>query len=221
MDANDHHRRSIRLKGYDYSKSGAYFITICTHDKEYWFGDILAADETGLIGMVLNDAGRIIREEWLNTEKIRNEIRLDEFVIMPNHIHGIVWITVGADDVVPQTVGAKGIRPMNGIHSIFKPGVLPNKGVLPYAPTGQNGGAPKPGFVSPSKTIGAMVRGFKSAATRRIRQIQNNPAMTVWQRNYWEHVIRDDADMARIREYVKNNPAQWELDSLNCHNAHP
>ena len=88
-----HHRRSIRLKGYDYSQPGAYFITICTHERECLFGEIVN-DE-----MILNDYGKIVYEEWFLSAKIRNEIELyeNEFVVMPNHIHGIVWII--ANDV--------------------------------------------------------------------------------------------------------------------------
>jgi len=200
MEGKKHYRRSIRLKGYDYSTPGAYFITICAYDKKSLFGEVTDAGGNKPAGMRLNDAGMIVYEEWMNTEKIRNEVQIDEFVIMPNHIHGIVWIS---ERMSARRMSEKGQG---------------QKRRMPFARTGGSG---FPGLGSPSGTIGAMVRGFKSAGTRRLRDISGNPEMKVWHRNYWDHVIRDDADMARIREYVHNNPARWELDSLNCHRTIP
>lgn len=207
MEGDKHHRRSIRLKGYDYSTPGAYFITICAYEKKPLFGAVADAGGNKPATMRLNNAGIIVHEEWVNTEKIRNEIQIDEFVIMPNHIHGIVWIT----ERIParRTPFEKGRTPGKGQW---------RKGRTPFARTGESD---SPGLVSPSGAIGAMVRGFKSTVTRRIRDISGNPEMKVWHRNYWDHVIRDDADMARIREYVHNNPARWDLDSLNYHRTIP
>ncbi len=82
-----HHRRSIRLPGFDYRQSGAYFVTLCTHNKEYWFGEIIDSK------MHLNQLGKIVAKEWLRTPQIRPETTLDEWVIMPNHLHGIIIIT--------------------------------------------------------------------------------------------------------------------------------
>ncbi len=206
MNENKHHRRSIRLKGYDYSAPGAYFITICAYEKQSFFGEIVDAGEKLSAVVRLSHTGRIVEEEWMNTEKIRNEIRIDDFVIMPNHIHGIVWIT---GQMVNQDGGefyrGECYSPVRAIGDGFSSGER------------HGGQSITRSFVSPSKTIGAMVRGFKSATARRLRDVSGNPEMKVWHRNYWDHVIRDDADMARIREYVHNNPARWELDSLNCH----
>lgn len=164
-----HHRRSIRLKGYDYSQEGAYFITICTHDRECLFGEIVNGE------MRLNPFGEIVRDEWLKTPTIRPNIELAEWVIMPNHIHGIVIITV-------------------------------RRGELQFAPTGK--------FQSPSQTIGAIVRGFKGAATKRINNIRMN-SVPVWQRNYWEHIIRNEESYHRIAEYIVNNPLNWQNDTLH------
>jgi len=188
---NERHRRSLRLKGYDYSQAGAYFVTVCAYGKECLFGEV----ESGL--MRLNEYGEIVASEWIRSAELRLEIECGEFVVMPNHFHGIMHI-----------VGAYGNTPMTHDKKIFgssrNKGVMPcQKGVLPYAPT------------SPSRNIGSMVRGFKGAASRRINQLRNTPGAPVWQRNYYEHVIRNDADYNRIAEYVSNNPQRWIEDSLH------
>ncbi|MDD5438669.1 MAG: hypothetical protein PHS37_00590 [Candidatus Omnitrophica bacterium] len=117
--------------------------------------------------MRLNDYGVIVRDEWLKTADIRAEIEMDEYVIMPNHIHGIVWIV--------NPVGAYGHTPLPDVS---------NK------------------FVSPSKTVGAMVRGFKSSVTKQINVKRDTPAAPVWQRNYYERIIRDEAMLRHIRGYI-------------------
>ena len=110
MNSQNHHRRSIRLKGYDYTRPGAYFVTICTYRREEIFGEVASGE------MRLNPLGEIVREEWLKTAVIRTNVELheDELVIMPNHIHGIIWIieTVGATGVgatrrVAPTIGSR------------------------------------------------------------------------------------------------------------------
>ena len=175
-DLKKHHRRSIRLKDYDYSQSGAYFITICTYNKECLFGEIVDSQTH------LNKFGWVISEEWLRSIKLRQEIELDEFVIMPNHIHGIVII-------IESNVGATGRSPLL-------------KG-------------PKP------KSIGAFVAGFKSAVTKRINSIRGTPGMPVWQRNYYEHIIRSEKDLQNITDYIEANPSLWDEDDNNPHNVKP
>ncbi len=178
-----HHRRSIRLKEYDYSQAGAYFITICTHQRENLFGKIVDGE------MKLNEFGQIAHEEWHKTALIRGEIDLDEFVIMPNHFHGIVIIH----------------EPVRAYH---------NKIVRAYGHTPLP--TPNPAkFESPSRTLGAMVRGFKSAVTTQINQKRCTPGNPVWQRNYWEHIIRDEKDLYNAQAYILNNPIQWENDELH------
>ena len=112
-DPNKHHRRSIRLKGYDYTQPGAYFITICTQNRECLFGDVVDGE------MRLDACGVIVREEWFRSAEIRREIALwpDEFVVMPNHIHGIVWIT-DQRDVAGPNVGAHGRAPLPGYQAV-------------------------------------------------------------------------------------------------------
>jgi REP element-mobilizing transposase RayT len=172
-DPTIHKRRSIRLKGYDYSSAGAYFITICTHRHVYLFGNIV--DEE----MQLNKVGRIVANEWKKTEVIRKEVKLDEWVIMPNHLHGIVFINRTEDWYC-----SRGDRP-----------VALTAGLQP-------------------RSIGAMVAGFKSAATKRVNKLRKTPGAKLWQRNYWEHIIRSEPELNGLREYIRNNPAKWEMDRL-------
>lgn len=175
--SSQRNRRSIRLPGYDYSRAGAYFVTLCTQGRSCLFGNIVDGE------VWLNRFGAIVAEEWLRSAEIRDEIELDEWVIMPNHFHGIVVITDKTGD--PRCTGDR-----------------------PVAPTG-----PRP------NSIGALTGGFKSAVTRRINELRNMPGQKVWQRNYWEHIVRNELELARIREYIQNNPAQWELDALNPSNV--
>ncbi len=170
-----HHRRSIRLKGYDYSQSGTYFITLCSHNREYLFGE-LVNDE-----MALNKLGIIARDEWIKSFQIRPEIIMDKYIVMPNHLHSIVVIRDAGD------------RNRDKL----------NKGNPRVAPTG-----PK------NKSIGALVAGFKSVATKKINDMRGTPGAPVWQRNYHEHIIRNEESLEKIREYVINNPRNWKKDSL-------
>ena len=172
--SNERHRRSTRLKGYDYSRAGAYFVTVCAYGKACLFGEI----ENGL--MRLNEYGEIVASEWMKSAEIRTEIEYGEFVVMPNHFHGIVHIHRNHADAADAERAY--------CHTPLR---------------------------SPSRNVGAMVRGFKGAASRRINEIRNTPGAPVWQRNYYEHVIRNDEDYNRIAEYVVNNPQRWTEDSLH------
>ena len=190
FDSETHHRRSIRLKDYDYANAGAYFVTICTHKRQGLFGDVIDGK------MRLNDAGIIVRDVWLQTEMIRPNVILDVFVVMPNHIHGIVVI-------------ARRYRR--------------RRGVLQYAPTllpdgtddGDGASSPKTKtkptrLQSPTQTIGAIIRGFKSAVTKRINAQRGTPGTPVWQRNYYESIIRSETSLNNIRYYIQANPRLWE-----------
>ncbi|MBA2224698.1 transposase [Thermogemmata fonticola] len=187
-DPQRHHRRSIRLKGYDYTQPGAYFVTLCTHERAHLFGRVVDGK------MVLNDFGEIVREEWFRSADIRAEIELhpDEFVVMPNHVHGIVWIVDNAVATGPN-VGATGRSPLHE-----------------YPPRG------------PAKrSLSSFIAGFKSAVTTRINQMRGTPGTPVWQRNYYEHIIRDNvgvtsrSPLQAIRRYIRDNPLRWYLDRYN------
>jgi len=173
-------RQSIRLHGYDYSRKGAYFITICAKNRQCLFGKI-TNDK-----MVLNKYGKIVQDEWMESSRIRKEIKLDYFIVMPNHIHGIIFITnqnPSSRSTETNDVGATGRSPL---------------------PRG-----PKP------KSLGSFVAGFKSIITKRINEFRKIPGSSVWQRNYYDHIIRNENELHQTREYIVNNPAKWEYDREN------
>ncbi len=185
-----HHRRSIRLKGYDYRQAGAYFVTICTQDRECLFGEIVDGE------MRLNELGQIVREEWFITAALRPYVRLaeDEFVVMPNHIHGIIWIV---DD---DAVGARRRRAPT-VHR---------------APTVRRAPTATEQFGQPvAGSLPTIIRAFKSCTTRRINEMRRTPGASVWQRNYYEHIIRSEDSLNRIRQYILENPARWSMDREN------
>lgn len=194
-------RKSIRLKGYDYSQAGLYFITICTQYRECLFGEVKNGE------MILNIFGKIALTEWYQTEVVRANCRIHESIVMPNHLHGIIEILYG---------------------------------------NGENNEIGK--FQSPSQTIGAIIRGFKIATIKKIKDLiqeNNNRSVAgfkpnmgeldfapstgelqfaptiknldykIWQRNYYERIIRDEKAYLNISEYIINNPGKWEADTLN------
>ena len=184
---NMHHRRSIRLKGYDYSSEGLYFITICTQDRQCMFGYIDSGE------MYLNALGEMVYDEWLNTMNIRKDkVVLHEFVVMPNHIHAIIEICAGDGRGVLHTPSiANGTGVSHMLPSLQIPN--PEKGVCDTP------------LRSPSRTVGAIVRGFKGAVTKKAGQ-------HIWQRNYIEHIIRSGESYQLIAEYIISNPTRWNID---------
>jgi REP element-mobilizing transposase RayT len=182
-DTTKRRRRSIRVEGYDYRADGAYFITIVTHDRLPLFGRIVEDQ------MIINGFGDIVIRELHNTSRLRPYVDLDQFVVMPNHVHGIIWL--------------------NGDRALH------DRGTARCAPTDDDGDDDVP-----SRTFGSMVpgslssvvRGFKSAVTRHVNDDRNTPGAAVWQRNYYERVIRDDRELNDVRQYIIENPAKWALD---------
>jgi putative transposase len=171
-DPQKHDRRSIRLKGYDYTQAGAYFVTVCTKDRICLFGEIVDGE------MRLSDSGEIVAWTWQDLPNHVSNLQLDAFVVMPNHVHGIIIITNPV--VRADSVGA-GSEP---------------------APTRSHG-------------LPEIVRQFKTFAARRINDIRGAPGAPVWQRNYYEHIIRNEKELATMREYITHNPLQWETDREN------
>lgn len=192
-----HHRRSIRLKDYDYSTTGAYFVTICSWNRECLFGDI--ADEK----VRLNESGDAVMKYWNVIPGYFPHVETDEFIIMPNHIHGII--------VFGHNVGAQFIAPYKKT-ATENQGVI-GKGLINQAPTENNG--MNQGVINHAPTVGEIVRAFKAQCTREINQMRNSPGFPVWQRNYYEHIIRNEDEMNSIREYLINNPARWAEDENN------
>ena len=194
-----HRRRSLRLKGYDYSRAGAYFRTICTHERSILFGEIIDGR------MALNDLGQIVEQEWAKSAHIRAEIQLDEWVVMPNHFHGIVWITSNSGFNERRNAPGSGERPLATTSTSVNH--APQLGVpisTPFIPAGMK-----------SKSLSALVAGFKSAVTKRINRMRDTPGSPVWQRNYYEHIIRNEVALNRIRQYIMKNPVRWDKDMYN------
>ncbi len=183
-----HHRRSIRLKDFDYSLGGGYFLTICTQERENLFGEINNGE------MQLNAAGRMVLDVWTGLPNYHTGFEMDEFVVMPNHVHGIIILT--------EPVGA-GLR--------ARPVA---KTPPPPRPTGQ------PRRVAPTITLPDVVHHFKSYTTAQYRKNvakRNWPPFPgkLWQRNYYEHIIRTEKTANRIRQYIAANPFRWEFDRDN------
>lgn len=189
---HERHRRSMRLEGYDYSQPGAYFITLVTSQREHLFGQILDG------AMQLSILGRMARDEWMRSSQIRHEIRLyeDEIVVMPNHLHGIVWIATDELDNNTSIVGADSIRPYND----------------PQDANLASGANLAPLLRRMPRSLGTFVSGFKSSVTSRaLKEMNISP---VWQRNYYDHIIRNQEDFKNIWQYIDDNPRKWQEDRL-------
>ena len=170
-------RRSIRLRRYDYRRPGAYFLTVCTCERTLLFDNPQFAE--------------VASTEWGRSALMREGIELDALVVMPNHIHGIVFI-------VDSSVGAQGLAP------------FPERRAQGLAPLQDQVFA----HVVP-RSLGSFVRGYKSAVTVQVNALRGTPRLPVWQRNYYEHVVRDEADLERIRRYIDDNPRRWAFDREN------
>ena len=190
---NIHHRRSIRLKGYDYSQAGAYFITICCQNKIHLFGHI----ENG--EMILNDAGRMVEKWYYELENKFPDIKCHEMIVMPNHFHCIV-----------ENVGSVGVdlrvspdKTMNNMT------LLDEQPLLDEPLLGEHIGSPLHRVVQWFKTMttNEYIRGVKNLGWQPFDK-------KIWQRNYWEHIIRDEQSYLNISNYIINNPAKWKKDKF-------
>jgi putative transposase len=158
--------RSLRLAAYDYGSPGAYFVTICTHQRSLLF------EHSGFRD--------VATREWERSTLSRPRLELDAFVVMPNHIHGVVWLRERSADGKAQHAAP--------LQSDFR-------------------------VVSGS--LGAFIRAYKASVTREINLVRDTGAAPVWQRNYYEHIVRDDDDLSRVRQYIDDNPRRWEFDREN------
>jgi len=219
-----HNRQSTRLRGYDYSQPGAYFVTICIHD---WKQKLLGGVVDG--AMVENDYGNTVRQCWNDLPAHYPHIRLEEFIIMPNHVHGIIVIRdfapvgAGSSRPVSKTDGAthaRSSRPMESeMAGSSRPVSVSELGNFmgrdDRAPTNAtDANAPptgKPTVKTP--TLGNIVAYFKYQTTKQINAIRQNGIEKIWQRNYYDHIIRDAKSHYRISQYIRNNPANWTTDS--------
>jgi putative transposase len=194
FDPKIHHRRSVRLKEYDYSQPGAYFVTIVTWHRGLFFGEIVNAESR------LNRIGKIVEWEWLETPKRLAYIELGAFIVMPNHFHGILHIH--------EAVGAT----RRGLAR-----TIPSTGPLPIITTDGIVGSPLPHGPKPA-SLGAIIAQFKSRVTKRIWKITEFNNKPIWQRNYHEHIIRNEADLENKTDYIEANPLLWEQDEENPNN---
>ena len=170
MDMPFHRHHSTRLADYDYSQNGAYFVTLCTWQRIKLFGEIVAG------GMQLNDWGKIVEQAWIHTNHAFPNTIMDLFVIMPNHLHGVIVIDY------PGTIPA---RPFN-------------------------------------ESLGTIIGQFKSRASKHILAVTRRIPITpgqIWQRNYYEHIIRNESEWDRIRKYIETNPMNWNSDDENPERA--
>jgi len=187
------HRRSIRLPGYDYAQDGAYFVTICTQERLCVFGQI----DNGQI--LMHDPGRIAYDCLRAIPGHFPSVVLDEFVVMPNHVHFVVVLgrrgeaCLALNSTTNSNTGGDDIRATHA------------------SPLQTNVESPGPR----SGSIGAIVGSYKSAVTKQINELRGTLGARLWQRNYYERIIRSDAELNRIREYVVQNPATWDTDELN------
>jgi len=165
-------RRSLRLRGYDYSQPGAYFVTICAKDHLPQFGEIRGND------MKLNEQGSIVEKIWKEIPEHFTNVPLDEFIVMPNHVHGILLLDENPDC----------------------------KGTACRAPTVEGFGKPVKG------SLPTIIRSFKSESTHRINRLDKRKGISIWQRNYYEHIIRNQDSLNRIRRYIQENPIKWSTN---------
>jgi len=176
-----HHRRSIRLPDYDYSQSGAYFVTVCTQQRETLFGAV------GGDVMRLNEYGEIVAAVWHDLPQHYAHIALDAFVVMPNHVHGIVIF----ED--PSERRGEVASPRNADIANLGAATAPLR----------------------ATTLGQVVAYFKYQSTKRINELRNTAGIPVWQRNYYERVIRNDREFNAVRDYIQRNPLNWARDHEN------
>lgn len=225
-------RRPLRVPGYDYSQAGAYFVTVCTHKRVSLFGSIIEGE------MHLNDIGQIVQQSWMALPARFLRIDLDAFVVMPNHIHGIIvlgaypedesgprhatgigvgvdsgaqqWAAVG-DDLDSRAQQAAPVPGVNeGSHDPTKnPGFIGTGAACcaPFDPASRPPAAP---------TLGAVMRAFKSTSAIACNRALGRAGQPFWHRGYYEHIIRNDRGLDRIRRYIANNPGHWAKDPENA-----
>ena len=191
-DAPKRQRRSIRLQRYDYTRQGAYFVTICTRNRVCLLGDIVEGR------MHLSEAGRLAQAVWEDLPRHYPHVQIDVWVIMPNHMHGIIILTEAqaTEDDMPS-----GADPKTDVGAISKINVGAGFKPAPTAPTRHG--------------LSEIVRAFKTFSARRINALHNTVGTPFWQRNYYENVIRNESALDRIRQYIVDNPARWREDPEN------
>ncbi len=194
ITTHSRNRQSMRLRDYDYTTAGAYFVTICTHGRELILDGV--------------DLAHAVERTWWSLGKYAAGVRGGPLVVMPNHVHGIIWLTrsvVGAQHVSSRSDHSNREVDLVGNDLSCSARAAP-------LPTVRRSLRVEVG------SLGAIVRAFKSTSTKRINQLRGTPGGTVWQRGYYDRVIRGDAELARVRQYIRDNPAKWDEDRNNPFN---
>lgn len=194
FDPQKHHRRSIRLQGYDYAQEGAYYVTIVTWRREFLFGEIVNSE------MMLSPYGEIVQKWWQEIPVHFTNVETGAFVIMPNHVHGIIYILDGRGTVpVPKDDGENIITPNTEMFGVIEGGETPPLRIFNGTPT-----------------LGQIVAYFKYQSTKEMNKVETADAVTkFWQRNYYEHIIRNETDLQNKTDYIEANPHLWDEDDEN------
>ena len=198
---NKYRISSARLRYWDYSKMGSYFVTICTKNREHFFGEIINGE------MHLNELGKIAESEWLKTIEIRQDMNLElgEFVVMPNHFHAIVIIGKN------EFNSGDAIYCRDTMHCVPTMRCTPTLHRAPTAnPLFENQPANK--FGPQSKNLASIIRGYKSAVTTFARKSGNTGFN--WQTRFYDHIIRNSVSFKNIQNYIIKNPKSWEIDKF-------
>jgi putative transposase len=188
-DPQKHQRHTMRLPAYDYTQAGAYFVTIVTYQREGLFDDPVLR--------------RVVETLWQAIPLHFSAVALDEYIVMPNHLHGILWIIDG------NRRGEAFARESQSIGDLTMAGLSNHTDSLANA---------SPLHVTPG-SLGAIIGNFKSITTRRINQIRHSPGGAVWQRNFYDRVIRHERELDAVRQYIRDNPANWALDQENLQSS--
>jgi REP element-mobilizing transposase RayT len=203
FDPQKHHRRSIRLKGYDYASKGAYYVTIVIYGRECLFGEIIDNE------MYLSTYGEIVQKSWNEIPVRFPNVEMGAFVIMPNHVHGIIVVTVERRGEV--------LSPRNDPNQNNQQITNNNDGSYQteeFMETAKNLGGKTPPLRKP--TLGQIVAYFKYKSTKEMNAIDNTGTITkFWQRNYYEHIIRDEKELKQKTDYILDNPYCWDQDDEN------
>ena len=225
INQDNHHRRTIRLKGYDYSQPGAYFVTICTHENHSLFGKIVDGE------MQLNELGKAVEFTWNDLVNHVDGIELGPFVIMPNHIHAIIQIIEVGAGLEPARTEPARTEPVRTEPARTEPARTEPTYTDPThtepihteptrtEPTRTERARTEPARTEPTLTpmkaqtpLPEIVRQLKTFSAKRINILRKTTGKPVWQRNYYEHIIRNDQSFQKIGEYILSNPIQWEND---------
>lgn len=199
FDPKIHHRKSIRLPGYDYTQAGAYFVTVVTWQRDCLFGEVVNGE------MILNKAGKIVQWEWENLAQAFKFVELGIDQVMPNHFHGVLsFHDVGANR--PGIIDTRAGK--NPLHNSVPAGLDGSPLHMPPLHRGAR-----------AASLGAVIGQFKSRVTKRLWKIPELSGTPVWQRNYYERILRNEREMDAIWRYIEANPANWGADEENPQKA--